>query len=226
MTKEITPNTNPEVTRVFIVRHGKTEWNDKKIFQGHIDIDINQDGLEQAEKVGTHLKSIPIDDCVSSDLVRCRNTVKEITKHQDSPLYLETSDLRERHMGDLQGMRLVDVLEKYGPNFRSVGEHESILIERVSLVYDAQLKRAQLHGHKNVLLCTHGGVIVAFTNHLYKDRNYALGEGVAAEDLRVPFNTSVTVLDIEKATGQGTIVKFGNTEHLGGDFSVKNQALR
>lgn len=226
MTREIVPNDNSNVTRVFVVRHGRTDWNAKKILQGHIDIDINEEGKQQAEKVASHFQNIKIDELVSSDLCRCVNTASPILKYQKDPIYSQTSKLRERDMGKVQGMPLKEVLETYGESFRNLGEQEAALIERVSEVYDSALKRAASKNHKNILLCTHGGVITAFTNHLHRDRKYALGLGLTADDLRVPFNTSVTVIDVDKTTGNGTIVNCGVTEHLGGDFRVRNQLLR
>ncbi|KAM9936307.1 hypothetical protein OXX80_004138 [Metschnikowia pulcherrima] len=226
MTREIVANEDPQITRVFIVRHGRTDWNAKKILQGHIDIDINEEGAQQAEKVASHLEPIPIDDIVSSDLCRCVNTAKPILKFQKTTSYSETPKLRERDMGKVQGMALAEALSTYGESFRNLGEKESALIERVSEVYDSALKRATINCHKNVLLCTHGGVITAFTNHLHRDRKYDLAEGLSASDLRVPYNTSVTVIDVEKASGRGMIVNCGVTEHLGGDFRVRNQLLR
>ncbi|GEQ66841.1 hypothetical protein JCM33374_g504 [Metschnikowia sp. JCM 33374] len=226
MTREIVANGNPQVTRVFIVRHGRTDWNAKKILQGHINIDINDEGKQQAEKVASHLQTIHIDELVSSDLTRCVNTASPILKHQAHAVYSETEKLREREMGKVQGMALKDALDVYGEGFRNLGEKEQMLIERVSEVYDSALKRAASNDYKNILLCTHGGVITAFTNHLHKGRKYSLGAGLTANDLRVPFNTSVTAIDVDKETGAGTIVNFGVTEHLGGNFQVKNQLLR
>lgn len=226
MTREIVANENPSVTRVFVVRHGKTDWNAQKILQGHIDIDINEDGKQQAEKVAVHLKNIALDDFVSSDLSRCVSTSRSIMKFQEHASYMETPDLRERDMGEVQGMPLKEVLQTYGENFRNLGEQEPELIERVSKVYDSALKRAASENHKNILLCTHGGVITAFTNHLRRDRNYDLGDGLTADDLRVPYNTSVTMIDVDKDTSKGIILNCGVTEHLGGDFRVRNQLLR
>ena len=55
MTFEINENPDPEIIRVFIVRHGQTDHNVQKILQGHLDTDINETGKEQAEIVGKYL---------------------------------------------------------------------------------------------------------------------------------------------------------------------------
>lgn len=54
MTKEIKPNVDPNIIRVFVVRHGRTEFNCKKIIQGHLDIDIDATGEEQAMKLAKY----------------------------------------------------------------------------------------------------------------------------------------------------------------------------
>lgn len=225
MTRSVVANTDPHVTRVFIVRHGRTEWNAKKILQGHIDIDINSEGKAQAVLVGKYLKDFPLDAALSSDLSRCVNTTAEILAHHPKTPLVCTLLLREREMGKAQGLPLSEALEKYGVNFRNLGESESELIARASAAYDGLLKQAHMVGHRNVLMCTHGGWITTFVNHLHAWRHYALAEGLTKQDLRVPFNTSVTVIDVDRS-GQGTIQKFGVTEHLGANLTVQDQLLR
>lgn len=226
MTREITPNRDPKVVRVFVVRHGRTDCNAQKIIQGHLDIDINAEGREQAEKVGQYLKDIRFDNYVTSDLIRCVNTSEPILRHQNIEHVTTTPNLRERNMGKAQGMRLQDAVAQYGLDFRNLGEKEHELLARVENVWSQVYKRAVSDNHMNVCLCTHGGVITGFINHLYDSREYLLAEGLQKSDLKVPFNTSIAVIDIDKESGAGTIQKFGVTEHLGGHFEVTNQLLR
>lgn len=222
MTVQIVENTNPEILRVFIVRHGQTDHNVQKILQGHLDIDINDTGREQAHLVANTFKSIKIDYLVSSDLIRCQNTIEPFLSHHDVEPRI-TSNLRERDMGEVQGMYLKDAREKYGDKFRNMGEQNSPFISRVEKEWNLILKQVQC---LNLLVCTHGGVITTFVNYLHEKKGYSLSEGLTQERLKVPYNTSVTVIDINKATKHGTIQIFGNTDHLGAQFEVKEQSLR
>lgn len=226
MTTDIVGNKDPDKLRVFIVRHGRTDWNVKKILQGHIDIDINEDGADQAQKLGELFKNIKLDNVISSDLCRCVNTCKPVLKHQNNPTYSETPKLRERDMGIIQGMSLSAALQEYGEDFKNFGEKKPELIARVSEIYNHAIKVAKLDNHKNIFLCTHGGVIRAFLTHLHEELDYGLGGSLCGEDLLVPFNTSVTVIDIDKATGAGVIEQFGVTKHLGCENHPVNQLLR
>lgn len=220
-------NSNPETVRIFVIRHGQTDHNVKKILQGHLDIDINETGVSQAKKVGHRFETVPLDGITTSDLVRCRNTTKEILAYHPklSESLIVTPDLRERNMGAVEGMYIKDAIAKYTVDFRNLGEKEPQLIARVGKQWDEVIEQSKAQNHLNYALCTHGGVITAFVNHLYRS-GYRLSTQLTPEKLKVPFNTSVTVIDIEKSTGQGTIQLFGDTAHLGEQLEVKDQLLR
>lgn len=227
MTVDVQANTDDNVLRIFMVRHGQTNHNIQKILQGHLDIDINETGVDQAKKVGESLKNIKFDKVVSSDLVRCVNTSQEVLKHQEQPLQLrQTPNLRERHMGVVQGMYIKDALAEYGENFKDLGEKKASMLERLNEEFELVIKQGITDGDKNVMLCTHGGVLTTFFNHLYEDKHYKLSSHLTPAKLKVPYNTSVSVIDIDKSSGEGTIRDFGNTRHLGADLEVSNQMLR
>ncbi|OVF10010.1 putative phosphoglycerate mutase [Clavispora lusitaniae] len=202
--------------------HGKIDGNVKKIIQGHLDLDLNDEGRDQAEKVAHHLKDIDLDYIVSSDLLRCMNTARAIAKKQRKPVgaFESTRALRESYMGPLEGLHFQVAIEKYGPNFETMGESDGDLVARVYQSWDQTCKKVVAEKHSNILFCTHGGVVGAFIRHLYNVRGYKLADGIAPEDLRVPFNTSVTIVDLDKISGEGVVRVFGSTEHLSGDSVV------
>lgn len=223
MTRLIAANDDPATVRVFVIRHGKTDWNAKKILQGHIDIDMNDEGKEQAQKLGHHFKDIKLDLVLSSDLVRCTGTADEIRKYQPDVPYKTSANLRERDMGEVQGMSISAALAKYGADYKNMGEKNPELVARVSEAYDEFLQQAVKNNFKNVVLCTHGGVIRSFTKHLHGLRKYSLGASLSSLELLVPFNTSVTVIDYNKSSGGGQISVFGVTEHLDDKVHMANQ---
>ncbi|GMG59077.1 unnamed protein product [Ambrosiozyma monospora] len=110
-------NTDSTKVRVFLVRHGRTEWNIKKILQGHQDISLNETGQQQAEKVAERLADFKFDQIVSSDLIRCLETMQPIINKNrfvevddvtvadlkgttsKVPIFRKTTNLRERQMG-------------------------------------------------------------------------------------------------------------------------------
>lgn len=226
MTVDIASNNDYQVLRVFVVRHGQTDHNVKKILQGHIDTELNSTGHEQAQRVANLFKEVQLDHCILSDLIRCVETSTYILEQQ-MELSLETTpDLRERNMGVLEGMYITDARAKYGADFRNIGEKRDSLVARVWSVWDRLIHSARDEKWRNMVFCTHGGVVTAFVNYLHAEKGYVLSEKLTPESLRVPFNTSVLIIDIDLQTKEGIIRDFGNTDHLGGHFTVKDQDLR
>lgn len=224
-------NNDSSIIRVFVVRHGQTAWNIEKILQGHQDIPLNDEGHKQAKLLGNRLKDIDFDVWISSDLKRCIQTTKGIEAGAGPgkvpERFIKTPSFRERFMGDVEGMKIADARAKYGDEFRNRGERKDEMIARIYKCWLECLETCAREGDKNVLLCTHGGVIRNFINYLYHEKGYHLGPGMTAADLRVPYNTSVTVLDIKRADiHDGTIERFGCTEHLGEQKEVGDKDLR
>jgi broad specificity phosphatase PhoE len=67
---------------IYLTRHGETEWNEKKLIQGHTDIPLNTKGKKQAKLLGKQLKDIDFDVVFSSDLLRAKNSAEIIIKEK------------------------------------------------------------------------------------------------------------------------------------------------
>src|SRR5690606_6647038 len=102
---------------LYLVRHGETQSNLDRVFQGHIDTVLTANGEHQARCVGDWLKDLHFDAVYASDLARAANTARAIiASRPDNELILD-SDLREMHYGILQGVQISDfqtVLEEHG----------------------------------------------------------------------------------------------------------------
>lgn len=90
--------------RLLLVRHGETEWNRQKRFQGQIDIPLNENGKRQGVQAAEFLKDVKIDAAVSSSLSRPRETAEIILQHHPD-VTLETTDgLKEIGHGSWEGL--------------------------------------------------------------------------------------------------------------------------
>lgn len=89
--------------KLFVVRHGETDWNAQHIAQGQTDIPLNAHGIEQAERLCETLKQrgLKFDAVYSSPLERVRRTAEIITGNQYN-IVLD-KHLNERNLGDLEG---------------------------------------------------------------------------------------------------------------------------
>lgn len=71
---------------LYIMRHGKTEWNKKKKLQGRTDIPLCREGIEMAEKAREEYKEVHLDICYCSPLIRARKTAEILLEGRNVPI--------------------------------------------------------------------------------------------------------------------------------------------
>ena len=69
---------------VYLARHGQTEENISRIFQGHLPGRLTEEGKRQAVELGEKLKDIELDAIVSSDLQRVADRLGKLDGTSDS----------------------------------------------------------------------------------------------------------------------------------------------
>ena len=103
--------------RLILVRHGQSVWNASNRFTGWTDVDLSDQGVEEAEEAGRELSAIRIDVVHTSDLVRAQRTADIIMRHNEASDVAPTKydwRLNERHYGALQGLNKAETAEKHG----------------------------------------------------------------------------------------------------------------
>uniref|UniRef100_A0A5B7AN45 Putative phosphoglycerate mutase-like protein 4 n=1 Tax=Davidia involucrata TaxID=16924 RepID=A0A5B7AN45_DAVIN len=164
----------PDYAEIIVIRHGETEWNATKKFQGQLDVELNEVGRQQAAAVGDRLsRETKVSVVYSSDLKRALATAEIIAHSCGRIEVIKDPDLRERHMGDLQGVVFHDaakVSPKAYQAFSSRRTDQEIPGGGESLDQFYQRCTSSLqrigtkHKGERVVVVTHGGVIEA----LYK----------------------------------------------------------
>ncbi len=101
------------MTRVFIFRHGETDWNAEGRFQGHIDVPMNDRGRAQAAELIPALESSGIRAILSSDLSRARETAQIVASKLGIPVFSDRG-LREAHLGEAQGLTIAEIEARFG----------------------------------------------------------------------------------------------------------------
>ena len=107
------------MTDLFFIRHGRTAWNEEGRFQGHLNSDLNDTGLEQARALGKRFADKGFAHVYSSDLGRARQTAEALTQVHDVSI-VEESALRERCMAYFKVspvLRLHKAMQKAGSFF-------------------------------------------------------------------------------------------------------------
>ena len=160
-----------------LVRHGKSEWNEKGLWTGWRDIPLAQKGVEEAKATGEQLKDIKFDYGYTSALIRAQQTLVEIfdTTNQQPPT-TANSALNERDYGDYTEKNKWDIQKEVGEEeFQKIrrswdypppnGESLKMVYDRAIPYYEAEILPKLKEG-KNVIIAAHGNSLRAIVKHL------------------------------------------------------------
>lgn len=145
---------------LYVIRHGKTDWNLESRIQGKTNISLNEIGISQAEEVRQKIEEKDINLIIASPLDRTKQTAEIINKNIKVPIKYH-ENLMERNFGIYEGKdaKTLDVwkdLLKYHDNV-AVENGEKIQ-EFFGRVFDCIRDIEKENKDKNVLIVTHGGV--------------------------------------------------------------------
>jgi broad specificity phosphatase PhoE len=152
--------------RIYIARHGETEWNAQGRIQGHTDIDLSETGRRQALALARRLADVPLHHAYSSDLSRTSETARIILGQRPVPLN-PTPLLREYHKGVFEGLTPEEYRQQYPHLYEASlvndldfappgGETMRQATARLSQ-FVAEVRRRHLSD--NVLVVGHGGTL-------------------------------------------------------------------
>lgn len=106
------------MAKLVLIRHGQSEWNLSNQFTGWHDVNLSEQGVEEAKNAGKKLKEAGIlfDQAYTSVLTRAIKTLHYALEESDQLWIPEekTWRLNERHYGALQGLNKKETAEKYG----------------------------------------------------------------------------------------------------------------
>lgn len=175
---------------MYVIRHGETDWNVKKIIQGHRNNVLNEKGKQQAKETANRFRNIKFDAIFSSDLLRAKQTAEIIAKKFN--LGVKTNqNLRERGFGKFEGRpeeEFKKELKKLLIRFNQADDQTKFrfkfpsgveTIGSVNTRFTAFLKRTAFnYPGKTVLVITHGGsmtfLLVHLRIHSFKDFGWRL----------------------------------------------------
>ena len=199
--------------KLYITRHGETKWNQEGKMQGWKNSDLSLKGVENAKKLGKHLKNVEFDYVYSSPLGRAMETASHIIG--DKPIEIICcEELKEMNFGKWEGMKHEEIEAKYSKErndfWHSPWQYQSIegesfleLLERAKKFID---NAVELRDVDNVLVVSHAILIKAI---------YAVVKGYDLNEFwNPPFinDTCLTILNIQN--GKIEIELEADTSHL------------
>jgi phosphoserine phosphatase len=158
--------------KIYIVRHGETEWNREEVFRGKKDIPLNKTGKMQAQKTAAYFADKEIQSIFSSPLSRSLDMAGTIADKLKVPL-ITKEEFNDMSFGKWEGLSLADVEKGYPreltiwrewpQKFRVTGAENLTRVRKRIIV---GLRDALESGHSNVVIVTHRVICKVMMLHL------------------------------------------------------------
>jgi probable phosphoglycerate mutase len=189
-------------TILYLIRHGQTDWNQLRRYQGHSDVQLNETGVRQAEKVAARFVSEPVDAVYASDLSRARETARRIAEGAGCS-FATLPALRERCYGEWEGLTHDEIRRRFRDRDEaSCGIETFEAMQRRAVSVLSEL--AENHRGQTLVVVSHGGFINSFLHYV---TNGEQGPGITRID-----NTSVNVFRYGDSGWE--VLRINDTDHL------------
>ena len=198
--------------KIYIIRHGETDWNRMGRLQGHVDVPLNAQGIRIARLTAEGMKDIPFDRVFTSPLQRAAETAQIIAGDRQIPIVADDR-LQEIGFGPLEGLvyrpekgevtdgRLMDFFQ-HPDQYVCPPDGESIedLMARTSGFLN-ELIHTEAYRQETILVACHGATLQALTAGIKSTAIADFWKG------GVQKNCGVTIL--EAVDGQVSILEEG-----------------
>lgn len=188
--------------KIFITRHGQTEWNALGRLQGRKDIELNEAGRKQAVTTSEKIKNEKIDIIITSPLKRARETAEIINKQFNVEIIADDR-LIERCYGDFEGITKPELKEKkiqYPEIDDACNYLKNIDIfnmetmqDLCARIYECLDEITMKYKDKNLLIVTHGSSSIPIKCYFMK---YPLENLVDREKIKGLGNCEVVEFEI------------------------------
>ncbi len=204
------------MTRLYLIRHGRSTWNAQRRWQGLSDPPLDDVGRDQARRLAERLRGNghELVALYTSPLQRAQETADIIGETLDLPV-VSDDRLKERNIGVFTGLTIAQFEEQYPDVLRRMAEaDENLMIPGeedagqfralVATFFDEIVTR---HGEGPVGVVSHGGTLGTYLNHLI---------GLSSRFSPFRFgNTSLSIVDVDPARPR--IVLLNDICHVGGE---------
>jgi Fructose-2,6-bisphosphatase len=203
--------------RIYFVRHGETDCNNKNLIQGRgINAPLNELGHQQAEEFYQYYKHVPFDKVYTSSLQRTHQSMAPLLQKSGIPHEI-LSGFDEMDFGMMEGKEMFDAngafaLENLFVEWKNSngdakveeGESPNDVQARMKKALEVILSEKQ---EKNVVVCMHGRALRILMCYL-------LNQPIACMEQFFHANLAVSIFDYDYDTNSFHPVCIANTNHL------------
>lgn len=199
--------------RIFLIRHGETEWNRQGRLQGNSDIHISPEGIRQAKLLAEHAPFQHVDAIYSSDLSRAFETAKVLAVNFNVMPVKTKPELRETNYGEWEGREIAELAMESPKDFgkfftdpeRCHPPHGETFLECQARVMIGIRDIIAEHDNQNVVVVSHGAairLIIGAALDIPIHKMWAISQS----------NMAVNILCVDD--GDFTIELLNGTDHL------------
>lgn len=207
---------------IFFVRHGLTDWNRDRRFQGTCDIPLNEDGQRQARTAAARCRELGLERIYHSTLLRAAQTAQAVADETGAPLYPHTG-FNEVCMGLFQGLNHAQAQEKYPEAYARYfadrinaappeGESLSELQIRALRALDYAEKDAQ--GCSRIAVVSHGALLKTLLGAV---------AGIPLESFANFDVSNGSISVIESKGGKRRLITLNAMAHFGDPYAEMSQ---
>ena len=151
------------MTEIMLVRHGETEWNVGEVFRGRVDMELNETGTKQAEKLAEYLGNQRLKIIYSSPLQRALKTAEIIARQHKIEVTIAPG-LIDFNYGQWQGLSHRKVKDRYKELYGEWINHP----ERVKIPDGENLEdvRQRTMAVVNDIITGHNGTVVLVSHRV------------------------------------------------------------
>lgn len=198
--------------KLYLIRHGQTDWNIAGKIQGNTDIPLNDTGIWQAGCLAKGMERRPVSRIFSSPLSRAVATANAIGEAQHICVQ-QIDGLEEVGFGVWEGLTLEEIQERYPKEYQrwclspveaapQGGERQQEIRERCSRAIETILAQAE----GDLAIVSHGATLVYIMEYLM--REHPLEEDV------IVHNSSITTVEYDPLTGEFVLLQMNDISHL------------
>lgn len=201
------------MTKLYLIRHGESEANHKRLFAGHSNFDLTDLGRRQARCAADWFDGVPVDRIVASDLLRAFNTAAPLSEKRQIATE-PCADFREIFAGEWEGVSFSEIEKKHPTDYAvwrtDIGNAHCTGGETVrhlgQRVLAAITKLAEESDGQSVVIATHATPIRVLLSL------WQTGDVLAMKEISWVSNASITAVRYEN--GIFTPESIGATNHL------------